>query len=633
MSDGRPVVCFVSASGQNIFFSELLDALREALEATGIATAEATDHFPPLEDDLVYVVVPHEYFALTWPVAHPDEDQLRRTIALETEQPGTHWFNHAVEVAKRCAVTVDINHLGVAELRRRGVDARYLRLGYVPGWDRWGGDPDAERPVDVTFMGGHTERRAIALGRCAGVLSGRRAALHLTETHEPHTEASPHFIAGEQRARDLSRAKVMLNVHRAELGYFEWHRVISAMANGCVVLTEHSIGYRPFEPGRHFVSSAYDNLHNVLEALLGDEERLATIRHDAYQLLQEEVRLDRSIGVLREAAADVLAAAPARELTKRRHRPVRPAPKPVDPRVTEYDRILRERDEIASLRTGVKHLLLEQRELRRELGRRTAAAEGPELTERAWGPYAEATPRVSVLVTVYNYEHPVREALRSVAASSFRDIELVVVDDGSHDGSVQAVSDTLATLPWLPALQVVRRDNAGLAAARNLAAERARGEFVFILDADNAVYPHGLERLVEALDADPGAAFAYGLLEKVSLAFGVVDLVSWLGWDPLRLRYGNFVDAMSMIRREPLLAAGGYTNDFRLHGWEDFALWCAFADAGLRGVRVPEIVARYVAAVHSMISVTNIDAAEAYSALARAHPFMAGAPLRSPAAA
>ena len=90
---------------------------------------------------------------------------------------------------------------------------------------------------------------------------------------------------------------------------------------------------------------------------------------------------------------------------------------------------------------------------------------------------------------------------------------------------------------------------------------------------------------------------------------------------------------MRAVRREVLLGVGGFTSDFRLHGWEDFALWCAFADAGLRGVRVPEIVARYVSAAHSMVSVTNIDVAEAYATLARAHPFIAGAPLRSPAAA
>jgi hypothetical protein len=91
--------------------------------------------------------------------------------------------------------------------------------------------------------------------------------------------------------------------------------------------------------------------------------------------------------------------------------------------------------------------------------------------------------------------------------------------------------------------------------------------------------------------------------------------MSYLSWDARRLRYGNFIDAMAMIRRAELLEVGGYVTDRRLHGWEDFALWCTFAERGWRGVRVPEILARYRAAFHSMISVTNIDTTDAWNVL------------------
>ena len=619
----EPVVCFVSASSGNVFFRELLEALRGELEAAGVATRWADDHFPAVDDAIVYVVVAHEYLPLTLPAAHPSDEQLARTIAIETEQPGTAWFEEAAAVAARCAVTLDINHLGVAALRRRGIDARFLRFGYVRRWDRWGGDMAAERPIDVAFLGGHTPRRAAALARCAGALVERRSALHLTESWLPHTEASPHFLAGDAKWDLLASSRVLVNLHRDELGYFEWQRVIEAMANGCVVVSEHSLGYEPLVAGRHFVSAAYDTLPQVLAALLADDDRQEEVRREAYAFLTGELRLDGSIHVLTEAVSEVLAAAPA-PAPRKRVVP-RPLPKPLPPPPIEYQRLIDERDALSVMRAGIKQLLLEQRQLRRELTRREPDAD--EILVRPFGPYYERRPRVSVLVTVYNYEHAVGEALRSVAASTYTDFEVVVVDDGSHDGSVPAVAQTLAELHWVPALQLVRAENAGLAAARNLAAERARGELVFVLDADNAVYPHALERLVSALDGDGGADFAYGMLQKVGAATGAEDLMSWLAWDPLRLRYGNYIDAMAMIRRDALLAVGGYTSDFRLYGWEDFALWCAFAQTGRRGVRVPEIVARYVASVHSMISITNIDAAEAYSTLARAYPFMAGAPL------
>ena len=58
----QPRVCFVSASGQNVLVAELLAAFREELEEVcGLSTTAAVDHVPPIEDDLVYVLVPHEY--------------------------------------------------------------------------------------------------------------------------------------------------------------------------------------------------------------------------------------------------------------------------------------------------------------------------------------------------------------------------------------------------------------------------------------------------------------------------------------------------------------------------------------------------------------------------------------------
>jgi hypothetical protein len=186
--------CFVSASSQNVFFEDLSDAMRAELEKLGIATEAAVDHFPRLADDLVYVVVPHEYIALTQTDAHPTRQQLRRTVVIATEQPGTEWFDRTVDVAADAAATLDIHDLGVAELRRRGVKARRLALGYVPGWDYWHGNDDP-RPIDATFLGAYTPRRGLVLARCGRVLQGRRAALQLVESWAPHTAADPHFLA------------------------------------------------------------------------------------------------------------------------------------------------------------------------------------------------------------------------------------------------------------------------------------------------------------------------------------------------------------------------------------------------------------------------------------------------------
>jgi hypothetical protein len=413
----------------------------------------------------------------------------------------------------------------------------------------------------------------------------------------------------------LSHTKLMLNVHRSELGYFEWQRAIEAMVNGCVLLSEHSLGFEPLVPGEHFVSVSFDSLDVALEALLDDEDRLHTMRMAAYDFLRDEHPLSASIEVLAEAIGEV-AARPGR-VAGARSREVRPRPKPPQVPPPEYERIVHARTDLDTLRMATKQLLLEQREMRaalRELQLTLTAEKREEDVTEYLGLDRTDAPRVSVVLTVYNYGSVVGTAINSVAASEFTDFELVIVNDASSDGSDEAIRAALARAPWVRAKLITRARNGGLAQARNLGSDAAAGELLFILDADNAIYPHALGRLVQAMDDAPQAAFAYGIIEQFGLD-GPIGLISYLGWDARRLRYGNFVDAMAMIRRSALREAGGYTGDPRLYGWEDFALWCAFADRGWEGVRVPEVVARYRVAMHSMISLTNIDASGAWSVL------------------
>jgi Glycosyl transferase family 2 len=611
----EPTVCFVSATYQNVFFTELLDALADALTGHGIAVERAVDCFPELRDGLVYVFVPHELLPFLMPDAHPSEPQLQRSVTICTEQPGTSWFDEDVRIAKRAAAAIDINRLGVAAMKKLGVDAKLLQLGYVPAWDHWHGQQTSARPVDVTFQGGATPRRLRALARCARQLAGRPTELHLFESALPHRADSEHFLSGARKWEMLRSSKLLMNVHRSELGYLEWQRAIGAMVNGCVFLSEHSLGFEPLVPGEHFVSVSFNSLDVALEGLLGDEDRLARIRTAAYEFLREEHPLSASIEVLAETAGEVAsrpipaAAGRAREVAARPKSPQVPS--------TEYERIAHARSELDILRMATKQLLLDQRELARTLRdvqMEMRAEEHDDAIECLGVQDASGAPRVSVVVTVYNYASLVGTAIDSVAASDFGDYEIVIVDDASTDGSGDAIRSALARAPWARAKLVTRSHNRGLARARNLGAEIASGDLLFMLDADNLVYPHALGRLVRAMDERPKAAFAYGIIEQFA-ADGPASLMSYLGWDPQRLRYGNFVDAMAIMRRSTLLEAGGYATDPRLYGWEDFALWCAYADRGWEGVRVPEIVARYRLAMHSMISLTNIDASSAWSLL------------------
>jgi Glycosyl transferase family 2 len=284
----------------------------------------------------------------------------------------------------------------------------------------------------------------------------------------------------------------------------------------------------------------------------------------------------------------------------------------------------------AWMRRALKDLRLEILELRRDQARTEleASSGGPvpvlELVAKTPA-FDAAAPRVSVLTALYNHASLVPAALASAVRSQDCACEMIVVDDGSSDGSSEAVTEWMTQHQDIPALLLRHPVNRGLAHARNDALSLARGEFCFVLDADNEVYPHCLSRLLEAMEADPLAAFAYGTLERFS-GSECLGLLNTLPWEPQRLRVGNYIDAMAMMRTSVILGQmGGYPTDRRLHGWEDYALWCALASAGHYAVRVPEILARYRIARHSMLSLTNISSTDAFSVIIESNPvLMAG---------
>ncbi|HEX6242696.1 MAG TPA: glycosyltransferase, partial [Polyangiales bacterium] len=113
-------------------------------------------------------------------------------------------------------------------------------------------------------------------------------------------------------------------------------------------------------------------------------------------------------------------------------------------------------------------------------------------------PTASSTPDVSVIVPAYNVEPYLAECLNSLCNQELTDIEILVVDDGSTDGTL-AVLQRFAAAD--PRIQVIESPNAGVYHARNLALSRARGRYISFVDADDYVHPAMLRLLLEAAEA------------------------------------------------------------------------------------------------------------------------------------
>ena len=199
-------------------------------------------------------------------------------------------------------------------------------------------------------------------------------------------------------------------------------------------------------------------------------------------------------------------------------------------------------------------------------------------------------PAVTVIVTLFNYANYVEDCLDSIAAQTQTGIELVVVDDCSTDDGVNVVQR------WLDRNErsfaghrvLSHTANMGLAFTRNTAFASATADRVFVMDADNALYPRAVERCMAAM-TNAGAAGAYTQLECFGdrPGLGEADF-----WNKDRFKSKNYIDAMALVSKAAWERVGGYTQ-LVANGWEDYDFWCKFVEDGLSCTFVPEVLCRY----------------------------------------
>lgn len=198
--------------------------------------------------------------------------------------------------------------------------------------------------------------------------------------------------------------------------------------------------------------------------------------------------------------------------------------------------------------------------------------------------YAETRtgPRVTVYLVNHNYEAYVREAIESVLAQTLSDYELLIIDDGSTDGSRAVIEEYLDP----PGVRAIFQANKGLNATNNVALREARGKYLMRLDADDYLDPNALSVLAGMLDQDPQVGLVFPDYYKVASDGAVMGIVRRHDFDQVEMMDQPAHGACTMFRRECLLTLGGYDDSFRCQdGWD---IWVRFiAHYGVRNVSLP----------------------------------------------
>lgn len=184
-------------------------------------------------------------------------------------------------------------------------------------------------------------------------------------------------------------------------------------------------------------------------------------------------------------------------------------------------------------------------------------------------------PLISVISPVYNAEKTIRETIESVLNQTLTDFELIIVNDGSQDATLEVIS-SIQDLR----IKVFSYANAGVSASRNRGIIQATGEYISFIDADDLWTPDKLEAQFNALKEHPEAAIAYSWTDWIDessqlIGAGVHQTASGNVYGKLLL--GDFIGSGSnpLIRKQALVEVGGFDQSL-VHA-EDWDLWLRLA--------------------------------------------------------
>jgi len=179
------------------------------------------------------------------------------------------------------------------------------------------------------------------------------------------------------------------------------------------------------------------------------------------------------------------------------------------------------------------------------------------------------TPKVSICVPTYNRKDFLKETLDSIFAQTYTDYEVVIVDDGSTDGT----DDMLKNL-GLP-IRYYRQENQGDAAARNKLIELAQSEYITFIDSDDLLIHDAIEKMMNVMEAEGGKVIVYGPYQRIDQdgnIYGRYKRKQYSGYITKYLFQNIFVYSCgSMFPKKVLETAGGF--DSSLPVCSDYDLW------------------------------------------------------------
>jgi len=182
-------------------------------------------------------------------------------------------------------------------------------------------------------------------------------------------------------------------------------------------------------------------------------------------------------------------------------------------------------------------------------------------------------PQVSIIIPVYNAKNTLEYCLQSIFNQTYKNFEVIVINDGSTDSSLKILSQ------YQDKITLVNQPNQGAAKARNVGAKLARGEYLIFCDADIFLKPNTLQIMLETLQKNPETSYTYSAFK-----FGFKTFKLW-PFSAKRLKQMPYIHTTSLIRAKNF---PGF--DKNLKRFQDWDLWLTMLKRGKKGIYIPEVL-------------------------------------------
>lgn len=318
---GLPAVTvFVSSLG-NSFMKEIKDEIAMQLSAVGCRVQEADENSDPSSlTGIPVVIAPHEFFILGNGKKWRTNGFISRAVMVSTEQPQTSWFRISLPFLLRCKAVIELCYQCSVLLQEAGKPSFF----YMPAFNASTPDfreceivntpiiqalPKAafefdpakdsflSRPIDIAFFGSDSPFRDKFFAHAAS-----RLAAHSQIILYRRSQGSPKpYGSHEQVARinnfTLQRSKILLNIHRDALGYFEIHRIgVMGFLNRTLVVSDPCIPHPLFKPGEHYLEESTGRIPKLIDWILTTNEGrdlAEKIRSNAFITYRNSVSLKK----------------------------------------------------------------------------------------------------------------------------------------------------------------------------------------------------------------------------------------------------------------------------------------------------------------------------------------------------